>query len=144
MTPTSPLPALVTSFSESIAAKLLSKDFTVSPDGTEAVPDDDDDGELPPHAARTTATAPALAIDVRRLRSPTCIRSRCSSCGAGPVGWDLRVWCIPRIGHRLEHGRRRRIVGAAAALADDELDGEHDLGLAAAGADPGVEDLEGA
>src|SRR2546430_13823264 len=72
MTPTRPLPAFVRSFSWSIAAKLLSNDFTASPDGMVAVPPDDD--EPPPHAARTTATAPAHAAPVSRLTLPTCTR----------------------------------------------------------------------
>src|SRR5689334_16303066 len=103
MTPTSPLPALVTSFSESIAAKLLSKDFTVRLDGTETELPVPPDGELPPHAARASAVALAHATPVRRLNLPTCIRSRCSSCRAGPVGRDLRTGRSPV---RPDAGRR--------------------------------------
>src|SRR5438477_6267126 len=63
MTPTDPLPAACRSFSWAIAEKLWSNDLTPSPAGTVALAEVPA-VELPPHAATTTASAPAHAIMV--------------------------------------------------------------------------------
>jgi hypothetical protein len=61
MTPTSPWPDAVRGFNELITEKLVSNEVTLSPEGTVAVPEDDDDGVLVEPQAATSPAIPSTA-----------------------------------------------------------------------------------
>src|SRR5262245_43968797 len=106
MTPTRPLPAAVTLFSELIAEKLLSKDLTPNPDGTVAVPDDEDDEPPPPHAARTV-TAPTASTPSTRFFNILTSSGRAGMSMSGPSlrrGQQARRECRVRGSQRQRQG----------------------------------------
>src|SRR6266571_7099146 len=72
MTPTSPLPAVVTLFSDAMGVKLTSKDVTLSPDGTVAVAVLVD---VLPQAAAISVKAPTQAAEEIPLSFRNLIRT---------------------------------------------------------------------